>query len=83
MIVFYILGFLLLCGATVILLELTPERITNDLMKFICDDMFDRMSLTLDGTFELDLSAEEMEKLVGYTGVSYYSEQEDVEDLEE
>ena len=35
MIVFYILGFLLLCGATVILLELTPERITNDLMKFI------------------------------------------------
>ena len=35
MIVFYILGFLLLCCATVILLELTPERITNDLMKFI------------------------------------------------
>ncbi len=35
MIVFYILGFLLLCGATVILLVRTPERITNDLMKFI------------------------------------------------
>ena len=54
----------------------------NKLM-FICDDMFDRMSLTLDGTFELDLSAEKMEKLVGYAGISYYSEQEDVEDLEE
>ena len=35
MIVFYILGFLLLCGAIVILLGLTPESITNDLMKFI------------------------------------------------
>lgn len=35
MIVFYILGFLLLCGAIVILLELTPESITDDLMKFI------------------------------------------------
>ena len=54
----------------------------NKLM-FISDDLPSGMSLTLDGTFELDLSAEEMEKLVGYTGVSYYSEQEDVEDLEE
>ena len=35
MIVFYILGFLLLCGATVLLLGLTPESITDDLMKFI------------------------------------------------
>ena len=35
MIVFYIIGFLLLCGAAVILLGLTPESITDDLMKFI------------------------------------------------
>ena len=35
MIAFYILSFLLLCGAIVILQGLTPESITNDLMKFI------------------------------------------------
>lgn len=35
MIVFYIIGFLLFCGAVIILLGLTPESITDDLMKFI------------------------------------------------
>ena len=35
MIVFYLIGFLLLCGAIVILLGLTPESVTDDLMKFI------------------------------------------------
>lgn len=35
MIVLYLIGFLLLCGATVLLLGLTPESITNDLMKFV------------------------------------------------
>ena len=35
MIVFYIIGFLLFCGAVIILLDLTPESITDDLMKFI------------------------------------------------
>lgn len=35
MIVFYILGFLLFCCAIAMLLDLTPESITNDLMKFI------------------------------------------------
>ena len=52
----------------------------NKLM-FICDDPVAGMSLTLDGTFELDLSAEEMEKLASYVSTSYY-EQADVEDLE-
>ena len=36
MIVFYLIGFLLLCGATVLLLGLTPERVTDDMMRFIC-----------------------------------------------
>ena len=35
MIVFYLIGFLLLCAATVILLGLTPESITDDLMRFV------------------------------------------------
>ena len=35
MILFYLIGFLLLCAAIVFLLGLTPERITDDLMKFI------------------------------------------------
>ena len=35
MIVFYLIGFLLLCGAIVLLLGLTPESITDDLMKLI------------------------------------------------
>ena len=35
MIVFYLIGFLLLCAAIVILLGLTPESVTDDLMKFI------------------------------------------------
>lgn len=35
MIVFYIIGFLLFCGAVIILLGLTPESITDDLMKFV------------------------------------------------
>ena len=35
MIALYLVGFLLLCGATVLLLGLTPESITNDLMKFV------------------------------------------------
>ncbi|MBQ3612861.1 MAG: hypothetical protein II989_02080, partial [Bacteroidales bacterium] len=35
MIVFYLIGFLLLCTATVILLGLTPESITDDLMRFV------------------------------------------------
>ena len=35
MIVFYIIGFLLFCGAIIFLLGLTPESITDDLMKFI------------------------------------------------
>ena len=35
MILFYLMGFLLLCAAIVFLLGLTPERITDDLMKFI------------------------------------------------
>ena len=35
MIVFYLIGFLLLCGAIVILLGLTPESITNDIMRLI------------------------------------------------
>lgn len=35
MIVFYLIGFLLLCAGTVILLELTPESITNDIMRLI------------------------------------------------
>ena len=35
MIALYLIGFLLLCGATVLLLGLTPESITNDLMKFV------------------------------------------------
>ena len=35
MIVFYLIGFLLLCTATVILLGLTPESITDDLLRFV------------------------------------------------
>ena len=35
MIVFYLIGFLLLCAGTVILLGLTPESITNDIMRLI------------------------------------------------
>ena len=35
MIVLYLIGFLLLCAATVILLGLTPESITDDLMRFV------------------------------------------------
>ena len=35
MIVFYLIGFLLLCGAIVFLFGLTPESVTDDLMKFI------------------------------------------------
>ena len=35
MILFYLISFLLLCAAIVFLLGLTPERITDDLMKFI------------------------------------------------
>ena len=35
MILFYLIGFLLLCAAIMFLLGLTPERITDDLMKFI------------------------------------------------
>ena len=35
MIAFYLIGVLLLCGAIVILLGLTPESVTDDLMKFI------------------------------------------------
>ena len=35
MILFYILGFLLLCVAIVFLLGLTPERVTDDMMQFL------------------------------------------------
>ncbi len=35
MIVFYLIGFLLLCAATVILLKLTPESVTDDIMSFV------------------------------------------------
>jgi Flp pilus assembly protein TadB len=38
MITFYIIGFLLLVVAVVILLGLTPERMTNDVMKLISPD---------------------------------------------
>ena len=54
----------------------------NKLM-FICDDIFDRMSLTLDGTFELELTEAEIEKLVGYADVSPSADWEDEADLED
>ncbi|MBR6426716.1 MAG: hypothetical protein IKS28_02700, partial [Clostridia bacterium] len=35
MIVFYLLSFLLLAAGTVILLGITPETVTDDMMRFI------------------------------------------------
>ena len=49
---------------------------------FINDDFFNRMSLTLDGVFELELSLDRMTEKVGYAMINYTPE-EDVSDLNE
>ncbi len=52
-----------------------------DKLTFTCDELFDRMTLTLDGAFELDLTLDEMERMVGFAGANLSPEPEDIQDL--